>query len=218
MTNGWTAKGVADALVNAFLSETNVANFFEIELTAEPDDKGFYRRADLLSIFTGGANAKNPFVTKRPDADHPDAKLSRLPPGWRVGFEIKCSRGDFLTDVKDRLKQMPLSRITHEIYFVCPREVSVDPDELPYGAGLIEVWGDDRTRWLGAPRAAITRPSRINWHPETPPWFFNLIASKTCYGKPSGGLYALEIYRADTYEQVQAVKRLALAEEGRLLR
>jgi hypothetical protein len=56
----------------------------------------------------------------------------------RVCYEIKMSRGDFRTEVKQPLKRRIGMRFSNEFYFVTPAGM-LDVHEVPADSGLIEV-------------------------------------------------------------------------------
>lgn len=183
----WTAKTVGEALRHHFLRDTYATQTFrELELEPHHDDDKSCRRADMMTIFLHGSNENCRFVKDRKYDRHRDYQFTRLPVGWRVGFEIKVSRGDLVNDIKQRWKQNPLARLVNEIYLVCPRglikwkevqrpgfaECWKYPDvELPWRMGVIEVYKDERPQWLGSPRAQIIQLAGYNPSPETPLWF-----------------------------------------------
>lgn len=72
--------------------------------------------------------------------------------GSRVGYEIKVSRSDFLSEMKKPEKYLEAMRYVNEFYYVVP-EGLVQPSEVPEGAGLIEASQDTRKQWLGRWRA-----------------------------------------------------------------
>ena len=55
----------------------------------------------------------------------------------RVCYEVKTSRGDFLSEVKRPLKRRMGLRYSNEFYFVTPPGL-LDPSEIPVDSGLIE--------------------------------------------------------------------------------
>ena len=71
-------------------------------------------------------------------------------------FEIKASRGDFISEVKKPLKRKAGLRLSHEFYFVAPQGM-LKITEIPPECGLIEVKAD------GTLHYAITAPFRDTW-------------------------------------------------------
>src|SRR4051812_36233105 len=79
----------------------------------------------------------------------------------RLALEIKCSRGDFLSDVRDPGKQAPRRALTHAHAYVAPAGL-IAPHEVPEGSGLMEVhimrfqragWQTPVLRWVVHPPA-----------------------------------------------------------------
>lgn len=56
----------------------------------------------------------------------------------RISYEIKTSRADFLTEIKNPFKRRAAMRLSNEFYFVAPVGL-ITPEEVPEGAGLMEV-------------------------------------------------------------------------------
>ena len=207
VTGKWTAADVAEALVRNYLDALTCANMFEFELPAEAEDEGkltnWYRRADLLSIFCGGVSDKSPFLRERPSTPRSQSWLRTLPYGWRTAFEIKVSRADFRVDARQRYKHTPILRVVNEMFFAYPRGLvriaeepdyhNKDEDLLPYGAGAIEVWRDERKRWAGALRARIVRTPTINFQPETTREFVDQLVRRTLYGRATSGTWSLTL-------------------------
>lgn len=73
----------------------------------------------------------------------------------RVGYEVKVSRGDFLTEMKKPGKRMNAVDLCHEFYFATPAEM-VQPDEIPDDCGLVWVYDSGRTRTKVMKRAPRT--------------------------------------------------------------
>lgn len=76
---------------------------------------GQSRRADFLALRLWGARV-----------------------GHLLGFEVKVSRSDFLQELRDPEKRVPLEALCSACYFVAPRGV-FDVGELPEGWGWLEV-------------------------------------------------------------------------------
>jgi len=63
-----------------------------------------------------------------------DVLALRTAPTYRLfGFEIKCSRQDFLQDKKWPYYQ----QFVNHFYFVCPNETIVGPQDVPKSVGLL---------------------------------------------------------------------------------
>lgn len=56
---------------------------------------------------------------------------------YTTAFEIKVSRGDFLKDIKDDLKQRGARLYSTNFYYVAPKGM-IKPEEVPMWAGLLE--------------------------------------------------------------------------------
>ncbi len=56
---------------------------------------------------------------------------------YTTAFEIKVSRGDFLKDVKDNLKQRGARLYATNFFYVAPKGL-LKPEEIPVWAGLME--------------------------------------------------------------------------------
>lgn len=187
----WKAAEVMEALIGHLMKDIyNRALFKELELEPHHEDEKYVRRADLLAIFPTGVHKNCRFIRERKYDQWESYPFRQLPAGWRCGFEIKVSRGDLIADLKQTWKQKPLSKLCNEIYLVYPRgaikrrvekrewqgvayEHEVSDIALPWGMGAIEVWRDERPRWLGNLRARIVKLARYNMLPETPAWFLN---------------------------------------------
>lgn len=63
-----------------------------------------------------------------------DSEGSRLA---LIGHEVKCSRADWLTELKDPTKAETFKRFCHQWYLVVSDASFVKPGELPAGWGLI---------------------------------------------------------------------------------
>lgn len=82
------------------------------------------------------ANGTGHAVTRRADAIAMNVYPSR---GLELrGMEIKVSRADFLSEMKNPDKADAIARYCNSFYLVCPKGL-VDKDELPEAWGLIEV-------------------------------------------------------------------------------
>jgi hypothetical protein len=71
-------------------------------------------------------------------ADFVSVKLGDSGLGWSVGYEIKAQRADFLRELSQPDKRMPLEGLCNETFFVAPDKV-IEPDELPEGWGLLRL-------------------------------------------------------------------------------
>lgn len=56
---------------------------------------------------------------------------------YTTAYEIKVSRGDFLKDIKDDLKQRGARLYSTNFYYVAPKDM-IKPEEIPVWAGLME--------------------------------------------------------------------------------
>lgn len=236
MAEVWTAALVAEALITQYLFEPTTANLLEFTLPAADEDaKGYTRRIDLLSILCSGTWNKNRLNADREKADATwrdlfgfgrsataPITINRLPCGWRIAFEIKISRSDFNADRKQVHKHAPISRCCNEFYFVAPRGVIpmttqrtrediakpvLDHGQLPYGAGLIEVYRDDRAAWRGTLRARVVHPASVDLTPDTPLSFVDALARRTLYhrGGACGGTAVIAALRkSDPWAAIRA--------------
>ena len=59
---------------------------------------------------------------------------------WRVAYEIKVSRADFLSELKKPEKRAFGFDISHEFWYACAPDVA-KPEEIPEGCGLLVVQG-----------------------------------------------------------------------------
>lgn len=59
---------------------------------------------------------------------------------WRVAYEFKVSRSDFLAELSKPEKRDWGMRVSNEFYFVCPPGIA-KKEEIPEGCGLLEVSG-----------------------------------------------------------------------------
>lgn len=75
----------------------------------------------------------------------------------RVAYEIKVSRADFLSEVRNPEKRRLAMEISNEFFFATPKGL-LNPKEIPSGCGLIELVGEQM-------RIKLRGPSR------QPRWF-----------------------------------------------
>lgn len=64
----------------------------------------------------------------------------------RICYEVKISRGDYLSELKQPLKRRIGMRYSNEFYFVTPASL-VEASEVPAECGLIEAGFTDSTEW-----------------------------------------------------------------------
>jgi hypothetical protein len=64
----------------------------------------------------------------------------------RVCYEVKTSRGDFLSELKQPLKRRIGMRYSNEFYFVTPAAL-VDPVKIPADCGLVEAGHATFAEW-----------------------------------------------------------------------
>ncbi len=77
------------------------------------------------------------------------------------GFEIKTSRSDFLSEIKDPAKSGQLMRWCNHFWLVCPPDVAQD-DEVPFMWGILHVHKSGMRQRRRAPELTpVNRPS--NW-------------------------------------------------------
>lgn len=70
------------------------------------------------------------------------------------GHEIKCSRGDWLRELKDPTKAEEFKQYMDQWFLVVSDAAIVKPDELPEGWGLIALAGSALRIKVAAPRLA----------------------------------------------------------------
>jgi hypothetical protein len=70
----------------------------------------------------------------------------------RICYEVKTSRGDFLSELKQPLKRRIGMRYSNEFYFVTPAAL-VNPAEVPADCGLVEAGYASPAEW----RSLISR-------------------------------------------------------------
>jgi len=70
---------------------------------------------------------------------------------WRVAYEIKVSRSDFLSELKKPEKRSFAMEISNEFFYVCLPGVA-KPEEIPQGCGLMVVAGSKLKRVVQAPQ------------------------------------------------------------------
>ena len=79
----------------------------------------------------------------------------------RVCYEIKCSRADFLGELKQPLKRRIGMRYSNEFYFVTAGDFA-SPSEIPAECGLIEIGRATPEEWKSRMRrhagCSITTP------------------------------------------------------------
>lgn len=85
----------------------------------------------------------------------------------RVSIEIKVSRPDFRSDVKNRMKQRRARMLCNEFYYATPGGL-LTHDDIPQWAGLIEIMPITTRgqRWWGAPGATVFGKVTVS-----APWF-----------------------------------------------
>lgn len=75
---------------------------------------------------------------------------------WRVAYEIKVSRSDFLHELQNPHKREWAFEISNEFWFACAPGVA-KPEELPEGCGLLVVSGTKMKRVVAA-KQRVARP------------------------------------------------------------
>jgi hypothetical protein len=73
----------------------------------------------------------------------------------RVALEVKCSRGDFRSEIKRPEKRRNALDLSHEFYFVVPRDL-VQAHEVPPECGLMYVLPSGKTRIVK--KAPVRKP------------------------------------------------------------
>jgi hypothetical protein len=78
-----------------------------------------------------------------------------------TAVEVKVSRGDWLAELKDPMKRVPIVAMSARFYFATPAGMTL-PSELPEGCGLIEI--EPRSlRASVTTGAALRYPSKPDW-------------------------------------------------------
>lgn len=72
---------------------------------------------------------------------------------WRVAYEIKVSRSDFLHELNSPQKRQWAFEISNEFWFACAPGVA-KPEEIPEGCGLLAVSGSKLKRVVAAKQRA----------------------------------------------------------------
>lgn len=80
---------------------------------------------------------------------------------YTTAFEIKVSRGDFLKDIKDNLKQRGARLYATNFFYVAP-EGLIKPEEVPVWAGLMEYNFEDQRFRTKVP-APLTSRNTPSW-------------------------------------------------------
>ena len=144
-----------DAIQPPCLStEAALIEIVERAMHASPSEWLFFRE---LRVGTGRQNGG----AQRLDA----FALNTLPHTAmkRVCYEVKTSRGDFLTELKQPLKRRIGMRYSNEFYFVTPAAL-VTPAEIPADCGLVEAGYAAVAGW----KQLISRHAGFfNYDPET---------------------------------------------------
>ena len=82
-----------------------------------------------------------------------------------TAVEVKVSRSDWLSELKDPMKRAPIVAISARFYFASPAGMTL-PAELPEGCGLIEI--EPRTLKASVMAGAALR------HPPKPDWLLTM--------------------------------------------
>lgn len=77
-----------------------------------------------------------------------------------IAFEIKASRGDFLTEIKSPAKRLQGMAISNQFFFVAPWGM-IKKEEIPEGCGLLE-YRDPRDL-ITTKRSTITTADSPSW-------------------------------------------------------
>lgn len=76
----------------------------------------------------------------------------------RIAFEVKASRGDFLSEMRKPEKRARALELSHQFFFVTPREL-VRKEEVPEECGLM--WVDERQRLRIVKQAPLRAPRAL---------------------------------------------------------
>lgn len=75
-----------------------------------------------------------------------------------IGFEIKVTRSDLLSDLRNEYKQIPAMKYCHQFYYVTTKGLA-QQTEFPDNVGLIEIWRNkSRHILIDAPFREIDKP------------------------------------------------------------
>src|SRR5687767_6560569 len=107
-----------------------------LELRHDVREWAFFRD---LRVGTGYGQEAEPRIDAWVINLHPSQNLTR------ISYEIKCSRSDFLAELRQPRKRRHALRLSNQFYFAAPRGL-IKAEELPPEAGLIEVEGRRRER------------------------------------------------------------------------
>ena len=118
-------------------NESALIEIVELSIHASPSEWLFFRE---LRVGTGRQNGG----AQRLDA----FALNTLPHTAmkRVCYEVKTSRGDFLSELKRPLKRRIGMRYSNEFYFVTPANL-VNAAEIPADCGLVEAGHATFAEW-----------------------------------------------------------------------
>lgn len=127
-------------------------------------------------------------------------------PGDRIMVEVKVSRADFLTDLRDSRKHTAWQQMVHRWAYATPAGL-IKPDEVPDGWGLVEV-GDGPVRWT---RRAPRHRAKSDVLPDLP-WPLLLArlsyAEATLRGHAHGATDDVEKVRAEAQALTRTKDRL----------
>lgn len=114
------------------MTESDIIELLKERYSGNPQKQREWAFFEKLRIGTGYG----------PDADQEiDAWVMNLYPGKnfvRMAFEIKVSRSDFLSELRNPLKRRRALLLSNMFYFVAPAGV-IKPEELPLECGLLEI-------------------------------------------------------------------------------
>jgi hypothetical protein len=58
-----------------------------------------------------------------------------------IAFEVKCSRADFMNELRNPAKRRAALDVSHRYYFVTPWTLNIHPEEIPEECGWMVVDG-----------------------------------------------------------------------------
>jgi len=95
-------------------------------------------------------------------------------------YEVKISRGNFLSDIKNPEKQEGARAFCDFFYYATPPGL-VKPEEVPEWAGLIyvDLEAAAERRWRKAVRTVVKAPKNDKRNPD---WGFLVAATRNCSG------------------------------------
>ena len=191
-----TAKEICEALNNRYSAERGwytatelgspVSYYYDSQAWPEiPEPQGvenYFRRIDFLAVATW-----------------PSLECAA------IGFEIKVSRGDFLSEVKSG-KYREWMQFCEKFIFATAPNVVYRPEEIPDQCGHVEIrkWGDGY-------RVKVLKPAPRH-QVGLPPWrLFGAVLNRARIERTNGGFDGFRLQR----DLERAKEKLAMSENTR---